>query len=116
MRFERGEAGAVVSIDSLTYLFSPLDVLLALVLSGLVGANVALTYLSLAQPRACGLEELSGVVASIPALLSGAACCGLTILLVAGIQGSATIVTGFQVLIPLAVAMLVGSLIDRPAG
>ena len=63
------------------------------------------------QPKACGLESSSGVVAGIPALLSGAACCGPTILLVVGVQASATIITGFQFLVPLALVLLIGSLL-----
>jgi hypothetical protein len=76
-----------------------------------VGANVGLTYLGLIQPKACGLESSTGVLAGVPALLSGAACCGPTILLVVGVQASATIITGFQFLVPLAVVLLVGSLL-----
>jgi hypothetical protein len=109
--FFRFDAIAIVSIGPLTYLFSPLNVVVAAILSSLVGANFALTYLSLVQPRACGLEASTGVFAGIPALLSGAACCGPTILLVVGIQASATIVTGFQLLVPVAVGMLVGALL-----
>lgn len=109
--FFRFEAIALVTVDGLTYLFSPLNLAIAGVLSALVGANGALSYLGLVQPRACGLEASSGVFASLPALLSGAACCGPTILLVVGIQASATIVSGFQLLVPLALVMLVGSLL-----
>jgi hypothetical protein len=109
--FFRYGAVAVVAAGPVTYLFSPLNVLLAAALSVLVGANLALTYLGLVQPRACGLESSTGVLAGIPALLSGAACCGPTILLVVGVQASATVITGFQYLVPLAVAMLVGSLL-----
>ena len=102
---------AIVSAGPLTYVFSPLNVLLSLLLSGLVGANAALTYLGLVQPRACGLESSAGVFAGLPALLSGAACCGPTILLVVGIQASAAVITGFQLLVPVAIVMLVGSLL-----
>ena len=109
--FFRYGAVAVVAAGPVTYLFSPLNALLAVGLSVLVGANLALTYLGLVQPRACGLESSTGVLAGIPALLSGAACCGPTILFVLGVQASATLVTGFQYLVPLAVAMLVGSLL-----
>ena len=109
--FFRFEAIAVVSVGAVTYLFSPLNTALALVLSVLVGANLGLSYLGWVQPRACGLESSSGVVAGIPALLSGAACCGPTILLVVGVQASATIITGFQFLVPLALVLLVGSLL-----
>jgi hypothetical protein len=109
--FFRFGAIAVVGAGPVTYLFSPLNAALALVLSVLVGANVGLTYLGLIQPRACGLESSTGVIAGIPALLSGAACCGPTILLVVGVQASATIITGFQFLVPLALALLIGSLL-----
>lgn len=109
--FFRFDAIAVVAYGPLTYLFSPLNALVALVLSSLVGANFALTYLGLVQPRACGLESSTGVFAGVPALLSGAACCGPTILLVVGVQASATVITGFQVLVPVAVVLLVGGLL-----
>ncbi|MFA9518055.1 hypothetical protein ACERIT_12690 [Halopenitus sp. H-Gu1] len=109
--FFRFDAIAVVSIGSITYLVSPLNMLVAMILAGLVGANFALTYLGVVQPRACGLETSTGVLAGIPALLSGAACCGPTILLVIGIQASATISTGFRFLVPFAIVMLVGGLL-----
>jgi len=109
--FFRYGAVAVVSYGPVTYLFSPLNGLVALTLAGLVGANLSLTYLGLVQPRACGLESSAGVLAGIPALLSGAACCGPTILLVVGVQASATLVSVFQYLVPLAVVLLVGGLL-----
>ena len=108
--FFRFGAIAVVGVGPVTYLFSPLNAVVALTLSVLVGANVGLTYLGTIQPTACGLERSTGVLAGIPALLSGAACCGPTILLVVGVQASATIMTGFQFLVPLALVLLVGSL------
>ena len=108
--FFRFGAIAVVGLGPVTYLFSPLNAVVALTLSVLVGANVGLTYLGTIQPTACGLERSTGVLAGIPALLSGAACCGPTILLVVGVQASAIIMTGFQFLVPLALVLLVGSL------
>lgn len=109
--FLRFDAVAVVSGFGLAFLVSPLNLLVAVGLAGLVGANLALTYLGLVQPRACGLEASSGVFAGVPALLSGAACCGPTLLLVLGIQASAAWVTVFEVLVPLAVVLLVGALV-----
>ena len=109
--FFRFDAVAVVSAGPLTYLFSPLNLLVTIVLSTLVGANFALSYLGVVQPRACGLESSTGVLAGVPALLSGAACCGPTILLVVGVQASATVIAGFQFLVPVAIAMLVGGLL-----
>jgi hypothetical protein len=109
--FFRFDAIAIVSLGPLTYLFSPLNILVATVLAALVGANFALTYLGWVQPQACGLEASTGVIAGVPALLSGAACCGPTILLVLGIQASGALITGFQLLVPLALVMLVGGLL-----
>ena len=109
--FFRVESIAVLRAGGVTYLFSPLNVIVAGSLASLVGANAGLSYLALVQPRACGLEASSGAFASLPALLSGAACCGPTILLVVGVQASATIITGFQFLVPLALVLLVGSLL-----
>ena len=102
---------ARVDAFGLVYLFSPLDALLALVLSALVGVNLALTYLGLVQPRACGLEASSGVFAAVPALLSGAACCGPAIFAVVGIQLTGLLVAGFELLVPVALSLLVASLL-----
>ena len=109
--FFRFEAVAVVSAFGVTYLFSPLNSFLALLLAALVGANLSLTYLGLVQPRACGLEASTGALAGVPALLSGAACCGPTILLAVGVQASATLIAGFRLLVPLAVVLLVAGLL-----
>lgn len=109
--FSRFAAIAVLSAGPVTYLFSPLNVLVAVVLSVLVGANLALTYLGVVQPRACGLEASTGVLAGVPALVSGAACCGPTFLLIIGVQASATLITAFQLLIPVAVGLLVVGLL-----
>ena len=108
--FFRFEAIALLQIGGVTYLFSPLNLAVGSTLAALVAANAGVSYLALVQPRACGLEATSGAFASLPALLSGAACCGPTILLVIGVQASATIITGFQLLVPVAVVLLVASL------
>lgn len=109
--FFRFEAIALVEAGPITYLFSPVNVLVALTLAVLVGVNLALTYLGWVQPKACGLDASSGVFAGIPALLSGAACCGPTVLLVLGIQASGVLITTFQYLVPVALLLLVGSLL-----
>lgn len=102
---------ARVTVGPVTYLFS-LNSILGLALAGLVGLNLALTYLAWTQPKACGIgESTTGVLASIPAALSGTACCGPVVLLVLGIQASGVLITVFQFLLPIAVLLLVGSLI-----
>lgn len=102
---------AALEVGPLTYLFSPIDAGLAVVLATLVGINVALTYLGLVQPRACGMESSVGLVAAVPALFSGAACCGPVVLLAVGVQATGVMITGFQLLLPIAVVLLVLSVV-----
>lgn len=105
------EPVALVEFGFGTYLFS-LNTVIGLGIAVLVGLNLAVTYLAWKQPKACGIgSSSSGLLAGIPALLSGAACCGPIILIVFGIQASSAIMTAFQWLIPLAVVLLVGSLL-----
>jgi hypothetical protein len=102
---------AIVRVGLVTYLFS-FNTALGLGLAVLVGLNFALSFLACTQPKACGIKRSSsGVLASVPALLSGAACCGPVVLIVTGIQASTALITFFQLLLPLAALVLVGSLI-----
>ena len=81
-------------------------------LAALVGGNLALTYLAWTQPAACGLgESSSGVLASLPAALSGTACCGPVVLIALGIQASGALLTAFQFLLPVSALLLAGSLV-----
>ena len=98
-------------VGPITYLFS-LNSVLGLGLAVLVGLNLGLTYLAWRQPSACGLgESSSGLLASLPAVLSGSACCGPVVLVVLGIQASGALLTTFQLLLPLSVGLLLGSLV-----
>jgi hypothetical protein len=112
---------ARVQFGPVTYLFS-LNSLIGLGLSMLVGLNLALTYLVWTQPQACGIGQSStGVIASLPAVLSGSACCGPVVLIVLGIQASGVLLSTFQLLLPVSALALVGSLVlvgrqVRPAG
>jgi len=102
---------ARVALGPVTYLFS-LHTFLGFGLSVLVGLNLALTYLAWQQPTACGFGQSStGLLASLPAVLSGTACCGPVVLILVGIQASGVILTAFQFLLPVAVLMLLGSLL-----
>lgn len=102
---------ARVSLGPVTYLLS-FNTVLGAALAALVGLNIALTYLAWTQPAACGIgESTTGPLASLPALLSGTACCGPVVLFALGIQASATILTAFELLLPAAVIALVASLV-----
>jgi len=106
------EPVARVEAEVVTLLVSPLDALLGLGLATLVGLNLAVTYLAWRQPAACGLARSStGVLAAVPALLSGAACCGPVLLVVLGLQASGVLLTAFSALVPVAAVLLVASLL-----
>ena len=102
---------ARVTVGPVTYLFS-LNTLLGLGLALLVGLNLALTFLAWTQPTACGIGQSStGALASLPALLSGTACCGPVVLIALGVQASGVLLTTFQYLLPVAALLLVASLV-----
>jgi hypothetical protein len=102
---------ARIDLAAVSLLFSPLDTLLGIGLAVLVGLNLALFYLAWTQPAACGVDSATGALAAIPALLSGTACCGPVLLIVLGIQASGLLLAAFEVLLPLALVLLLGSLV-----
>ena len=102
---------ARVTVGPVIYLAS-FNTVIGAVLAGLVGLNLTLTYLAWRQPAACGIGEPStGLLASVPALLSGTACCGPVVLIALGIQASGVLLTAFQFLLPVAAVLLTGSLV-----
>jgi hypothetical protein len=105
------EGIAIVDLAIARYLFSPVNLLIGLGLSALVGLNLALSYLAVTQPNSCGVGAGTGLLASVPALLSGTACCAPVVLIVLGIQASALVLTLFVWLLPIGTLALLGSLI-----
>jgi hypothetical protein len=105
------EAVAVLDTGVVRLLVAPLNVAIGLSIAMLVGVSLALSYLAVVRPQACGIGAGSGLLASVPALLSGTVCCGPVVLIALGIQASGLLVSLFAWLLPLGVALLVGSLI-----
>ena len=102
---------ARIAVGRVTYLAS-LNTLIGGGVAALVGVNLAMSYLAWRQPGACGIgQSSSGVLAGLPALVSGTACCGPVVLLAVGIQASSALLTVFQFLLPVAVVLLLGSLV-----
>ena len=107
---------AFVQLGVVDYLFAPLNAAIGLGLAVLVGLNLAVAYGAWRRPAACGLPEsggtegATGLLAGVPALLSGTVCCGPAILLVIGVQATAGLLAVFQWLLPVAVVLLFGSL------
>lgn len=102
---------ASIILGPVTYLFSPLNVAIGLGLAALVGVNLAITLYTRRQPAACSTQAPAGAIAGIPALLSGSACCGPLLLIVFGVQATATVLTAFRLLLPAATVLLLASLL-----
>jgi hypothetical protein len=105
------EAIAVVSLPYLTWLVAPINILIGALMGLLVGINMALGDLAWRQPRACRIGAGGGVFAALPGLLAGSACCAPTLLLVLGIPASASLLSLFSLMVPLALTLLVLSLV-----
>lgn len=102
---------ARVRAGPVTYLFS-FDTVIGAGLSLLVGLNLALSAVAWRQPATCGVGEASTpLLAGLPAVLSGSACCGPVVLIALGIQASGVLLTAFQFLLPVSVLLLLGTVV-----
>ncbi|WP_336339331.1 hypothetical protein [Haloarcula brevis] len=102
---------ALVVVGPVELLVAPLNLLLGGVLASLVGLNLAVSVVAWRGPSACRLGPGAGAASGLPGLLSGVACCGPTVLLVAGVQASAGLLSLFRWLLPISVAALLGTLL-----
>ncbi|MEX2526244.1 MAG: hypothetical protein WEA09_01285 [Gemmatimonadota bacterium] len=101
---------AQLTLPGITFLLSPLNLLMGAFIALLVGLNLGVTLLAFRNPGACRFNRSSGVLASLPALLAGSACCAPAVVLILGLQLSAAMVTVFQLLIPVSVILLLTTL------
>ena len=105
------EPVALFRLGIVTYQFS-LNTIIGLVIAVLVGINLGVSYFAWQQPKACGVgSQSAGLVAGIPALLSGAACCGPIVALVFGIQVTSGVLVLFEWLLPISVSLLLVALL-----
>jgi len=102
---------AIVDLAVVRYLFSPVNAGIGVGLAALVGLNLALSYLAVVQPKACGLGASSGLLASLPAVLAGSACCAPVVLIVLGITAGGTLLAAIGWLLPAGVLALLASLV-----
>jgi hypothetical protein len=103
-----------VVVGPIELLVAPVNVAIGAMLAVLVGVNLAVSYLAWRNPAACDVGsggKTSGLLAGLPALLSGTACCGPVVLIALGVQASGVIVASFGFLVPAAALLLVGSLV-----
>ena len=106
-----GEGVALVVLGPVEYLFVPATLAVAAGIGLLVGANLALSALAWRQPAVCDVSPASGLAAGLPALLSGTACCVPIVFIVLGLQATSAALTALAWFRPVAVVLLVASLV-----
>lgn len=104
------ESIALVDLGVVSIQVAPLNLALGVVLGVLAGLNASLGWLAWRRP-ACGVNQSAGALAGIPALLSGAACCGPTFLFVIGVQVTSTALAAVVWLVPVSVVLLLAGLV-----
>jgi hypothetical protein len=100
----------VLEIAPLVVFLSIPNLLIAIVLGLLVGANIAASYYGFHALGMRGVRGIHSLIGTIPALVSGAACCVPTLILVIGLQLTATVATVWSWLVPASALLLVVSL------
>ncbi|MEX2530477.1 MAG: hypothetical protein WD960_06865 [Gemmatimonadota bacterium] len=107
---------ARITFPGLTILLSPLNILMGAGIAFLAGLNLVITWIAFRQPSACRFNRSTGILASVPALLAGSACCAPAIVLILGLQVSSVLISAFQILVPVSAVLLVVTLkliVDR---
>lgn len=100
----------VLHLAPLAIFLSVPNLAIALGLGLLLGANVAASYYGFRELGMRGLRGVHALIGTIPALISGAACCVPTLILVIGLQLTATVATVWAWLVPISALLLVISL------
>lgn len=99
------EAIAVIEVGYLVWLISPLNLLIATLLSGLLAANVhGAIYLS--AQKTCSTGRAGLVSSALPALLAGGACCAPSLILLLGVPALGALGAFFGWLVPVSVVAL----------
>lgn len=99
------EPVARLDAGPLVLLVSPLDLGLALVLGGLVAANLH-GAVSLYRGGGACRASAGGALAALPALLAGSACCAPGLLLLLGVPSLGAFAALFGWLVPLSLLLL----------
>ncbi|MGQ0752112.1 MAG: hypothetical protein ACT4PS_16390 [Betaproteobacteria bacterium] len=100
----------VLHLAPLAIFISLPNLAIALALGVLVGANVAASYYGFRALGMRGTRGIHALIGTIPALVSGAACCVPTLILVIGLQLTATLTSVWSWLVPFSAVLLLVSL------
>lgn len=101
---------ALYLFDGFALFLAPLNLLIGAVLGGLIALNVASAAYALTTVRSCRRLSWTGLLGSLPALLTGFACCVPTVGLVLGANLALALISLQSFLLPLGVAGLAAGL------
>jgi hypothetical protein len=105
------EAIGVIYFGSNIKLFISLpNLILATILGSLVGANIALSHYTFRKMGLSGSRGIVSLLGTIPPIISGTVCCVPTIVLLIGLQLTATLATAWSFFVPVSIALLLFSL------
>lgn len=104
------EGIAMVDAGLVRWIISPLNLAIALVLGGLLAANVHGAIALRQDPPACRAPGAgAGALAALPALLAGGACCAPALVLLIGLPSLGAFAGLFSWLVPVAIGALVAT-------
>lgn len=101
----------IARVGPLVVFLSIPNLLIGAALGALIGANLAVSYHAFRTLGLRGARGLHALIGTVPALLSGAACCVPTLILAIGLQFTASLAALWSVLVPLSALLLVASLL-----
>jgi hypothetical protein len=104
------EAVAILEAPYLVWLISPMNIAIGLALGLLAGLQIALVRIARRCAVACGLSPATGVLAGLPGLLAGSACCAPILFVLLGVQVTASLVTLMGLMIPAAFVFLLAGM------
>jgi hypothetical protein len=105
------EAVAIAEAPGLIWLVSPMNVLIGLALGLLTGLQMALVRIARSCAVACGVSPAAGLLAGLPGLLAGSACCVPILFLLLGVQVTASLIALMGLLIPAAFVFLLAGVV-----
>ncbi|MFC3282695.1 hypothetical protein [Litchfieldella rifensis] len=101
------EPVGLITLGAIVWTFSPINTLLAVVIGALAGLNVGAGWLVWRAPRACRSPVANtGLLAALPALLVGGACCAPLVLIWLGLPIAGAVVSITPVLVPASLLLL----------
>lgn len=104
------EGIALLQAGRLVFIVSPLNLLLAGLLAMLVAINVHGAIAVRRMPAHCRPGGSgTGILASVPALVAGGACCAPALIILLGLPGLGALAGLFDWLIPISIILLVAS-------